>query len=813
MTEALASAETFPRHSLTLLVSMRTRSNSLSSVEDIELSPLRSSFEGGTLRPNVGELQDTLSTEESSGQPRSLKHDETLLENSNGEVVGRQAYSLYDRFGWLSTTILISATVLILAALGFLWFLWEADHSSKTWHGIAVKNWITRAVALSSLVLRTSISMQASIATSMLAGLALENTQILLLHFASVSTMRNANAGPYMLAWLMFKAFLQDPSRWRRALLPVLVLVLVITSILTQFTSTALLADLKPGTIPGHSSSDTTGTHFRYDSNGSIPFLSRGTVWTKKPPFYPTFAEYHEASPGSQEDKSDTGITIRAFLPLPGQEARSLLRNFSGLATVLDSRVQCVRPQITMVKGHYGVGALALSGSVSANGGQSTNFSCVLPTLVSDANGNAPKEWQTSMTYLGAFSNVSSAPVQSEFRLPTSSDPYGMTFVVVNVTAGTTQEWIRVLGIDGGEFGTFGAGGAAPLFHSNRGEWLDLLFTKNLSLVMSVSMCYASYDTTVLSIDVSSNSNRTEPVANYNLQDQGYDYSSILWQLGQPPQGQQTPSLDERGVLSISKRSSWQPGIGDYSDSSWLLGAVQLNLQGDPVDSVSYETASSTATNITAYLYDTTDQKMAWKGEARISTDPSTTLLFQQILLGGGSIAFAIQSLLTTFTGMSYYDQLQQFNSANEINTTSFILVSKPSSVRGIIAVTVVVGVHLLLLAFVLHRFVFRSSISTVGNSWQTIAQVAQGDAMDLVNHAALITDDGVEDVVKAQRWKRRLVGLQYSATSNNVELIYRDSPGGLAKMMQNARYRRRRLTRRRVHHRVRRRAADSEAG
>ena len=47
---------------------------------------------------------------------------------------------------------------------------------------------MTRTVALSSLVLRTSISMQASTATSMLAGLALENTQVLLLHFASVST-------------------------------------------------------------------------------------------------------------------------------------------------------------------------------------------------------------------------------------------------------------------------------------------------------------------------------------------------------------------------------------------------------------------------------------------------------------------------------------------------------------------------------------------------------------------------------------------------------------------------------------------------
>ena len=72
---------------------------------------------------------------------------------------------------------------------------------------------MTQIVALSSLVLRTSMSMQASTATSMLTGLALENTQILLLHFVSVSTMRKTNAGPYMLSWLIFKAFLKDPQR------------------------------------------------------------------------------------------------------------------------------------------------------------------------------------------------------------------------------------------------------------------------------------------------------------------------------------------------------------------------------------------------------------------------------------------------------------------------------------------------------------------------------------------------------------------------------------------------------------------------
>lgn len=742
-------------------------------------------------------------TDHGDGEPTSAEYPATtaarnLLEKSTDHVPGRPPFSVYHKFGWLAMTILISATVLILAALGFLWFLWKADHSNKTWHRIAVRNWITRAVALSSVILRTCISFQASTATSMLAGLALENAQILILHLASVSTMRNANAGPYMLAWLMLKAFVKDPSRWHRIWLPALVLILVITSFLTQFTSTTLLSDLYPGTIPGHNSTGTTATNFRYDANGSIPFISRGTVWTKKPPFYPAFAEYHEDPSRPQTDNSDTGLTLRAFLPLSGQDTRSMLRNFSGLATVLDSRVQCMRPQLTMERAHYTPGAFALTGRISSNGGQQSNFSCVLPGFNFDEDGSVPDEWQLSMTYLGPFANASLAPVQSELQTPTSTDQYGMAFMVVNLTAGTASEWARLLGVDSTEFGTFGSPGAAPLYQSNRREWLDLLFTQNASLIMSTSICYASYDTAILAIEASSNTNRTEPVATYNVQSKSYDYSNIRLQLGQNSPAHMNPSLDDRGVLLITKRSSWKPGIGDYPNASWVQNAVMLNVDGDPVD---YEIASSAETNITAYLYDGYNPVAAWPGEARIGTDPSTTALFQQILREQGSIAFAIQSILTVFTGMTYYDQLQQFNNVDDINTTAFVIVSHPSSVRGITAVTVVVSVHLLLIATVIRRFISQSTLSTIGNAWQTIAQIQQagGDTETMVQNAALATDGEVEATVEEQRWQRRLAGLRLSEDHTSVELIHRDSPVRLAKMMKDARYRRRRLLRRRL--------------
>ena len=110
---------------------------------------------------------------------------------------------------------------------------------------------------------------------------------------------------------------------------------------------------------------------------------------------------------------------------------------------------------------------------------------------------------------------------------------------------------------------------------------------------------------------------------------------------------------------------------------------------------------------------------------------------------------FSNPSILTVLISMSYYNQLQQFNNANKITTTSFLVVCKPASLRGIIAPTIVASVHLLLVAYVIYQFLFNSSISTIGNAWQTATQVVQGESKRLNDSARLATDDKIEEMVK----------------------------------------------------------------
>ena len=71
----------------------------------------------------VPEPQTTDSVDQSAEHPQDAEEDRSQLQQKVASTVGRPAFSLYDRFGWLATTILISTTTLILSVLGFLWFL------------------------------------------------------------------------------------------------------------------------------------------------------------------------------------------------------------------------------------------------------------------------------------------------------------------------------------------------------------------------------------------------------------------------------------------------------------------------------------------------------------------------------------------------------------------------------------------------------------------------------------------------------------------------------------------------------------------
>ena len=285
----------------------------------------------------------------------------------------------------------------------------------------------------------------------MLAGLAIERGSVLIMHLTSISAMRNVNNGSVYLTWCTYKALLKMERPWEQMFLPSMLILLFTTTILSQFTSTALLSDLSLTPMLGLPSSTILSSHFIYnttDKTGPLHQKTRGSSWLRVPAFYPVFAE--SSNPGTEQVPAvvDTGPTLRAFLSLAEQESRFNVSDYKGMATVFDSRMVCVRPELEnpkvqldggLVSGYMHQPRIALVSSVSASslahgvlGNQSefekTTYGCLV-----DPHKNPDSVWRITLCQIMQIG--SGLPSQ----LRNDSDFVGLTYLVLNVTSDTNR--------------------------------------------------------------------------------------------------------------------------------------------------------------------------------------------------------------------------------------------------------------------------------------------------------------------------------------------------------------------------------------
>lgn len=713
----------------------------------------------------------------------------------------------FERIGLLATTILALGIVVILAALAFLTFLWFANSSNPTWHQIAVTNWMTRSIALTALFLRITVSMQASVLTALLAGVALEGKKVLAIQLASISAMRNANSGPLLLAWQSLRALLRLPGRMRKVYLPLAIIVLVVSTFLIQFSSTALLADLQLRSMPGDSEGSVQGTNFIYSAVSSGPALmqvNRATSWTLHPPFFPTFAEYSKKPETLHEGVRDTGLTLRAFLPLEDQQSRYSIRNYSGRATVVDSSVVCMRPNLTETNLYNDGSLLTFVSQVEP--------SVTLPAIVTKpdeddtyaANYRLPysacnivpssssSAWGLSICQIQGAGSLASALTNTSANV-IGSGVFGATYLALNFTSGTSTEWFEYMG---GDLKGIGVGGFKPPLFADNNEWLDLIFTGNGSLQLSVSLCYAAWESADLVINAFASQNRTEPTPVFDHENTRWRYNNIRRQLGQSSGGSWIEGMfEDRGLLQLEKRPSWLPSGADYvrpylndsyNNSSWpfqsfLLNAAKMEGPGDLRAAIS-SNISAIATGDSRTSNIRTAGNLA---VASITPDQTMTGILQEILQNGGDIAHALQSFVTISSGLTYYDQLPQFNGKSSVHQTMLTFVLVPVRHRGYVAVIAVSLVHLLLAAFVVGLFTAKTSISTVGNAWQSLSQIKDIKTEDLLDHATLSTDSNVKSWMKRKEvddaevkesgqgllWYD-VVGIELSETGDRTQVV-----------------------------------------
>ncbi|KAH9234131.1 hypothetical protein K456DRAFT_1723771 [Colletotrichum gloeosporioides 23] len=285
----------------------------------------------------------------------------------------------------LKLSMALSFTALAFAVVFISW-LWFASVDDALWRGWALApNRLSLSVTITSLVIRAAVGALSASATSMAASAAVERRGVRLPAVARVSMARFASASSLSLANLALQGSILE------SLVRILVLFLLLTTLISQFTSTLLFADLEQRRIvsfPQIPLSAYCPVALDGADASSDPILSHrpSDYWREKPRLSETYAEYTEPSLKA-DGVDDTGPTIRAFLPFMSQEARETLQEFYGVTKIVDSRITCVRPRVSnlrlsgssegiVVSGTARIDGLALEDALGSMYPVSADFSC-----------------------------------------------------------------------------------------------------------------------------------------------------------------------------------------------------------------------------------------------------------------------------------------------------------------------------------------------------------------------------------------------------------------------------------------------------
>ncbi|KAK0640636.1 hypothetical protein B0T16DRAFT_200847 [Cercophora newfieldiana] len=699
-------------------------------------------------------------------------------------------------------------TVFMLASMGVLAFLWFADETNTLWKDVMLRNWATRAVAICAEVVKQAMGFQTAVVTAMLASLALERAEPAFAHVASVSMMRaTAGSGTVLvLLWNYLVGF-----RWARFRSTVVFSLAITASIVfacTQVISILLLSDIDLTTMSGNTvaverafsfSSVFNTTDARESPLRSIQRV--GTWFTNtKAASYPAFAEYSEP-PYTAEGVSDTGVTLRALLPFQAPQDRQMLKTYSGFATVMDARVTCqiptfVRPRVQILSQMSQV--IVFEGAVQASRytprlGNATldtsvgpdtpiPFSCLAPpgpnrgdnTYGGFDDGNAG--WWLAICQLpngeGNGKSLFAGGLISEFRdtsewtrdmanmsIRRDESRHGAAYLIVNVTTGNQGRWKAAVTDD-----TRGRGYSPPAY-SYRNEWLDLVFS-NGGLVLSTTLCYTAFQFGELPVTISSVSNRTEPAPVFAPQLRRYIFDNVRTQLGQD----RSVALQDRRLLRLEKQPWVIPDDGSRSLSF-------MRRQADLSRTAALATAPNG--NVSAFMTRSTECPSPFgNGTLQQIEDMCVTpeleylWLMQEILMTGGSMAFALQSLLTTLSAAAYYDQMGQFDNVSTVEQTFFTIASAPTSSAGFWVVAATVAAHLILSTVVLVLFLQSTNLSRVGATWAVLAQAAVGEGERYLGQAHSRTDVQLQEMMKADGVRETRAGLR--RVDDRVEVFVR---------------------------------------
>lgn len=249
---------------------------------------------------------------------------------------------------------------------------------------------------------------------------------------------------------------------------------------------------------------------------------------------WPIFAEYTEGPVADgTSGLSDTGLTMRAFLPIDRDKNTSLLHKYEGPSTVIDARVVCMRPNITnltvslpprRIEGEWLTprveGNLSIPSDLMESARSSRmyprawqDFNCFLPQAI--APGSASRkyhaaDWNLTVCQLDRVAGM----LISDFRNSTDSTPehaisfMSDTYLLMNFSSKLYFDEPAYPVVDYSELPRMFNQSAPDLVYQHKNDWLEIYrkdgSSSKTQTVLSFSMCFPASGTKYLNISASS---------------------------------------------------------------------------------------------------------------------------------------------------------------------------------------------------------------------------------------------------------------------------------------------------------------------
>lgn len=692
------------------------------------------------------------------------------LRTSDSLSVDWKSYSrhrtIWERLGSHNISVLLISLLGNFLAVALLAQLWQGAFIANSggsptslWLNIYNNGWAARIVTTSSVLVRAAATAQMGVFAAITAAIMLENNNVGFRQLPLISMIRTINNGPLSHIWNMLDT-VRSPSISGYVYCAVLT-VAILNLLALQFASTILLSDFGEGSLVVQNSS-------------AVPYISDGVLldWVQNPwqspaILLPRFAEILESNSTTGDGYVDTGKALRAFLPLSRPEDRQNMTSYSGPANVINARTICVRPIIEFTDisiqdngytieesdSYWNPVTITVEGhlpeniphpAINLSNASKQFFSCKLEesfypypesiSLCSLSTVNPPSSY-------GELDSTQEAHFVADKTVPQGIGSLAEMYLVSNFTSG------RADARDDGDK-------LVPLQdpstwkNSSMGPWSTLVAPRKgdfAPFTMNMTLCFAAGQSGDFNISAHGASTKEEtklsftspnPNPNATLE---YHTESIRNRLNAVTN---VSDPNHRSLFELNRVSDWT-AVKDETYDFARLNAQSAFWGADGKDRLLNQ-------DVTKHLF----------AEESKSIHHTLRAIFLHALRETNDPSKALQALLTIVSQNVYHQMVEYTSDTAPAEYYKNTYGNFPVRWTGFIIVMAMLGTNTILVIASLFLFA-KTEHSLLRNAWQPMAQVATGEAREIVLSAAYSTDKEMDKVLDERGCKRKLVVLR----------------------------------------------------